>query len=106
MAIPLALLLACELELTAVAAAIGWRFLNPRSALLTGGLSAAFVLAVFALWLLWFVAPGCVVNSECAVANSAYLDLGAGAIVQWTWMLAIAQGAKFTKNRNSAHASG
>lgn len=99
-------LLACEAELTVVAVAVGWRFPNPRAAMITAAISIAFAVALFGLWLLWFVAPGCVVNADCAVPASSYANLGAGASLQWAWLLAIALGARFAKSRNLAHISG
>jgi hypothetical protein len=108
-AVPLFLLLACEADLAMGAVAIGLSLRSSRVAItvvLTGALSIAFVVALFVLWAMWFVAPGCIVSSDCAVPGSSYANLAAGAAAQWAWMLAIALGARFAKKRTLAHVSG
>lgn len=100
------LLLLCEADLSIVAIGLGWKLSASRSAAVTGAVSIAFALALFALWAMWFVAPACIVNSDCAVPASSYANLVAGAAVQWAWLSAVALGARFAKERNLAHVSG
>ena len=100
------LLLACEVELTVISTAIGWRFANSYIVTITAACSALCASAVFGLWLLWFIAPACIVNSDCAIPSSSYAYLAGGAAVQWAWMLAVALSARFAKTRNLAHVLG
>jgi hypothetical protein len=100
------LLLACEVELTVISAAIGWRFANSYIVMITGACSALCASAAFGLWLMWFVVPACIVNSDCAMPSSAWIYLAGGAALQWAWMLAIALSARFAKTRNLAHVLG
>ena len=108
-------ILACEADLTLGACAIGLG-LGDRRCLLTflatGGVALGFGLAVFLVWTLWFVAPGCIGDgaslscvSDHAASGLAYL--GPGAFAQWTWMVGVALAARHvTKNRRLAHVSG
>ena len=100
------LLCACEIELTVVAVAFGLRFRAVPAAGITGAVAVAFALAIYVLWVIWFVAPGCIVNSVCAVQASSWPNVAAGAAAQWTGLLAAALAARFAKSRNLAHVSG
>ena len=104
-----------EADLTLGACAIGLGLGDRRcllTFLVTGGVALGFGLAVFLVWTLWFVAPGCLGDgaslsciSDHAESGLAYL--GPGALVQWTWMLSIALAARrVTKSRRLAHVSG
>ena len=115
MLILLVAILACEADLTLGACAIGLGLRDRRcllTFLVTGGVALGFGLAVFLVWTLWFVAPGCIGDgaslscvSDHAASGLAYL--GPGALVQWTWMLSIALAARrVTKSRRLAHVSG
>ena len=108
-------ILACEADLTLGACAIGLGLRDRRcllTFLATGGVALGFGLAVFFVWTLWFVAPGCIGDgaslscvSDHAASGMAYL--GPGAFAQWTWMLGVALAARHvTKNRRLAHVSG
>ena len=100
------LLLACEVEITVISAAIGWRFANSYIVMFTAACSAICASAAFGLWLMWFVAPACIVNSDCAIPSSAWAYLTGGGALQWAWMLAVGLSARFAKTRNLAHALG
>ena len=108
-------ILACEADLTLGACAIGLGLRDRRcllTFLVTGGVARGFGLAVFLVWTLWFVAPGCIGDgaslscvSDHAASGMAYL--GPGAFAQWTWMLGVALAARrVTKSRRLAHVSG
>lgn len=106
MTVPVFLLAACEVELTIVAVGLGLNLRPTWAVAATAAIAGGFALAVFGLWAMWFVAPGCIVNSDCEVPASSYANLVAGAAAQWTWLLAVALGARFVKSRNLAHVSG
>ena len=115
MLIPLVALLACEADLTLGACAIGLGLRHKRNLvtlLATGVAALGFAVAVFVIWALWFVAPGCIgedASLACvgAQAASGLVYLGPGAVAQWAWMLGIALAARrATRNRKLAHISG
>lgn len=93
MVVPILILAACELELTLTAAGLGlaMRSRPPAATLLaTGLISIGFASAMFAIWVLWFVAPACVAAAS-ACARLADLSepvafLATGAVLQWAWL--------------------
>jgi len=113
--IPLVAILACEADLTlaACAIAVGLRHRHTYLTFLaTGGVAIGFALAVFLIWTLWFVAPGCLGDDASFTcvgdhAASGFAYLGAGGLAQWMWILGIALAVRrITKNRKLAHVSG
>jgi hypothetical protein len=107
-------LLACEADLALGACAIGLGLHNrPKflTLLVTGGVALGFAIAVFLIWTLWFVAPGCIGDASLSCVGDrvapGFTYLGLGALVQWTWMLGVAAAARrMTKKRQLAHVSG
>jgi len=107
-------ILACEADLALGACAIGLGLHNrPKllTFLVTGGVAIGFAIAVFLIWTLWFVAPGCLGDASLGCVGdhvaSGFTYLGLGALVQWTWMLGVAVAARrMTKNRKLLHVSG
>jgi len=90
MLVAVLVLLACELELTVSAGAIGrgLRRSHPvLTALATLGIATGFAGAVLVVWALWFVAPACVAGGVCAAPAGAAAWFGAGAVAQWAWLL-------------------
>ena len=115
MLLPLLALLACEVDLALTAGAIGLG-LRGSHRLLTFGATAAvaggFAIAIFLVWALWFVAPGCI-GEEASLtcvndhAASRFAYLGLGALAQWIWLLGVALAARrVTRNRKLALISG
>jgi len=113
--IPVVAILACEADLILAACAIGLGFRNRHHLLTfmaTGGVALGFALAVFLVWALWFVAPGCLgddASRTCVSdhAASGFAYLGPGALAQWTWMLGIGLAARrLSKHRKLEHVSG
>ena len=96
MLVPILPLLACEVDLTLTAGAIGIglrRSTPAATVVVTGLISLVFAAAIFLVWILWFVAPACVAGGTCpgqSELSRPYLFLAAGAVVQWGWMLAVA----------------
>lgn len=93
MLVPLAVLLACELELTVCAGAIGrgLRRSHPvLTALATLGIATVFAGAVLVVWALWFVAPACVAGDPCSAPAGVAAWFGAGAAAQWAWLIVVA----------------
>jgi hypothetical protein len=115
MLIPVLALLACEADLTLGACAMGLGLRHKRNLVTfvaTGVAALGFVAAVFGVWAMWFVAPGCIAEDAAVAcingrAASGLIYLGPGAVAQWAWMLGIALAAKrVTRNRRLAHISG
>jgi len=99
--VPIVALLACEADLTLTAGAIGLglhRSRPWRTLLTTGVISIGFAAAVLVIWILWFVAPACVVAEGTCLGqtqvNAALCYAGVGAAAQWAWMLGIAFAAR------------
>ena len=97
MAIPILALLACELDLalTAGALGLGLRRRHPAvTVLAAGAVAVAFAAAVFALWVLWFVAPACVIaTAGCTgqgMFDQALVYAGAGALANWAFIAGVA----------------
>ena len=108
MAIPILALLACELDLVLTAGALGFglRRAHPVvTVLAAAAVSVAFAAGIFAIWILWFVAPACVIGTG-ACAGQAELDqavlyAGAGAIANTALMAGIALGARRLKGASA-----
>jgi hypothetical protein len=93
MLVPVLVLLACELELTVSAGAIGrgLRRSHPvLTALATLAVAIGFAAAVLVVWALWFIAPACVAGGVCAPPAGAAAWFGAGAAAEWAWLLVVA----------------
>jgi len=112
--IPVVALVACEADLTLAACAIGLglrRRHNALTFLASGGVALGFALAVFLVWMLWVVAPGCLGDDSllgCVSgrAESGFPFVGLGALGQWAWMLVVALCARLVSEKNLAHVSG
>ena len=96
MLVPILALVACEVDLTLTAGAIGIglrRSSLAATVAATGLISSVFAAAIFLVWILWFVAPACVAGGTCpgqSELSRPYAYLAAGAVAQWGWMLAVA----------------
>lgn len=107
MLVPILALLACEVDLTITAGAVGFGLRRSRPAvtlLATLGISVAFVAAVLCLWALWFVAPSCVAGNACSAPIAAAGWFAAGAAAQWALLAAVALAARRTSVRRGRRA--
>jgi len=109
-AIPILALLACEVDLalTAGALGLGLRRAHPAVTFVaSGALAAAFAAAVFGLWVLWFVAPACVVaTGACAgqaMFDQALVYAGAGALGNWAFISGIALATRRLRGANAGN---
>ena len=96
MLVPILALVACEVDLTLTAGAIGiglGRSSLAATVVATGLISSLCAALIFLVWILWFVAPACVAGGTCpgqSELSRPYAYLAAGAVAQWGWMLAVA----------------
>jgi hypothetical protein len=104
MLLVLALGAQADLTLTAMLVGVGLGGSNRAlTVIATGVLAVASAIAVFVLWTLWSVAPGCVVAGEgCAVPAETLSVVALVAAAEWLWLLVIALIARRVGRRNAS----
>lgn len=110
--IPLIAFVQLEVTLTAIAIGVSFRARRRAATLgLTAAGAAATGLGLVFAWIVWFVAPWCLGDTNLFVctagqagANSLLYALEI-AVLEWTWMLGLALVARFVTGRNLAHVS-
>ena len=81
MLVPILALVACEVDLTLTAGAIGIgmrRSSLAATVAATGLISSVFAAAIFLVWILWFVAPACVAGGQFVSPPRSFGAKGGG----------------------------